>query len=270
MSHSYFSEDLSSKGVSWSNIRLRLNKTPRPVDRVSTGWDSLDRIFGGGIPKGFTIIYGDAGTGKSKLTQCITAGLINQNLTGAYFIGDDLRDAPKAIPKDLNTLDFIAYKMSPERACKSILMALTQLQPNFAVIDSLTTIFGATLKAVPESEIREWVQSLAQHISGKIPVIGISEMRGSGFNYKPAGGTGVLFPSVTNIHLQKVRIKHKWDAHRYNGREGEYKWIIAVTKDRDGVAIQHKEFIIEYIGDEPLISDIQIWDKDDDTDEFQS
>ena len=269
MPFKYFSEDLSSKGISWANIRLRLNKPPREVSRVATGWDSLDTLLGGGVPKGLIVVYGDAGTGKSKFSDAISKGLLEQKLPGAYFIGDDTKDAPKPIPKYLNTLDFVAYKMHPEKACKSILMALTELQPKYAVLDSLSTIFNATIKAVSEAEIREWVQSLAQHVSGKIPVIGISETRGTGYNYKPAGGTGVLFPSIMNIHLQKVRIKHKWDAHRYGGREGEYKWLITIVKDRDGLATQNKDFILEYIGDEPLISDIKNWTEDEGYDKYQ-
>jgi hypothetical protein len=263
MKHTYFSEDLSSKGINWSNIRKRLNKERRAVARVPTGWGSFDQLLGGGVPSGLLVIYGDPGTGKSKLTKMITQGLIEQDMAATYFVGDDTIDAPQTIPGLLNIIDFVAYKMSPERACKSILMALTELQPNFAVLDSISTIFGATIKAVPEAELREWVQVLAQHVSGKIPVIGISETRGTGYNYKPAGGTGVLFPAITNIHLQKVRVKHKWDAHRYGAREGEYRWLITVTKDRDGVAMQNRDFILEYIGDEPLVTEIQHWTGDD-------
>ena len=256
----YFDETFTEQGCpDWPFIEKRINTPPRPIIRMSTNRAELDAVLGGGIPKGLTTIYGDPGTGKSKLANSIVSGFLAQGARIIYFFGEDSKDSPTPDGQKIFNVNLMSYKPAPEKACKIILKVCERLQPNLIIIDSMTSVFGATTLAVQEAEIRTSVQTFAEHISGKLAAIGTSEVRGSGYNMKAAGGTGVLYPSIMNIYLEKVNCFNKWSAFKYRAHEGDRVHVLYVAKDRDGKADSLKEYIINYIGDEPLFSECQQW-----------
>jgi hypothetical protein len=118
------------------------------------------------------------------------------------------------------------------------------------VLDSLTTILGATSKAVPEADVREWCGTLAAKLSGVVPAIGISEIRGSGQYISPAGGWGVAHAGLMTMNFTKTTIESKWDAADYHADFGSIVYMLRVDKDRDGASQQGKMFRVTYMGDE--------------------
>jgi hypothetical protein len=256
----FFDDTLDEKGLpDWFFLQKRMNRQPRPAVRVSTNRVELDNVLGGGVPLGLTTIYGDSGTGKSKLANSIAYGILQRPGRLLYFYGEDSKDAPVPDGKTVINVDMMSWKPAPEKACKILLKYCEMLQPTIVIIDSMTSIFGATNLAVQEAEVRTWVQVFAEHISGKLAAVGISETRGTGYNIKTAGGTGVLFPSITNIYLEKIKLDNKWTAYRYRGKEGDRVHTFYVAKDRDGKASQLKEYILTYMGEEPFFNELQQW-----------
>jgi ABC-type dipeptide/oligopeptide/nickel transport system ATPase component len=218
---------------------------------LETGIEDIDTSLGG-IPLGLLVIYGEPGTGKSQLCKSVTKALAAKGKKIIHFYGDDSIDAPTTDPKqpNYNTVDMVSYKFNPENTTKAILKYCQQLQPDLIILDSLTTIFGATTKAVPEADVREWTLKLAQHIAGKCACIATSEVRGRGYGQQPAGGMGVLFPAVMVLYTSKKLINANWDENRYHQAQGSYVWLLTVEKDREGVAAQGKEFIVQYMDDQ--------------------
>lgn len=218
---------------------------------MKTNTGGVDDVLGG-LAYGMHIFYGKPGTGKSKMAKTIAGSLAEQGKKILYVYGEDSFDAPDPRSnKNINTLDLLSWKPSPELATKYIFKSLEELQPELLVLDSLTTILGATTKAVPEADVREWTSKLALHTSGKIPVIAVSETR----KYdEPAGGMGVLFPAIMLCFFSKKTVDAKWDVDRYGGDIGETAYLMNVQKDRDGVANQGKEHIVTYMAGLPLFS----------------
>lgn len=244
-----FDDELKDQ-VRWEQLKMRLNRKPRKVGRVQTGIAQLDDVLGGGIPNGLNVIYGPAGAGKSMFSKTICNSFVNRNKKILYFYGEDSFDAPEPRPPYINTIDMVAYRPGPQKSVATMLKAIQEMKPDLAVIDSLTTILGGTSKAVQEADVREFTGQLAKRVSGIIPVIGISEIRGSGKYEGPAGGRGVLHAGLSVFYFGKVFIDDKWKVQDYGGEVGDLLWYFQVEKDRDGLAKQGRVFQLTYMGDE--------------------
>lgn len=74
-------------------IAWRKNNAPPKRTRMQTRHPSLDQWFGGGLPKGLTLLFGNAGCGKSKLGRHIAMKADN----AAYIACEVLNDAPSPL-----------------------------------------------------------------------------------------------------------------------------------------------------------------------------
>lgn len=242
--------------VNWNQAKMRLNKTPRKGNRIPTGLLSVDEVLGGGLPEGLLLLYGPAGSGKSMFAKTIAKRFVQQKKKVLVFFGEDSFDSLPPMPPYMNNVDMVSFRPGPPKAVKTILKFVMEMKPDIVILDSLTTILGATSKAVPEADVREWCGKLASKLSGVIPVIGISEIRGSGQYVSPAGGWGVAHAGLMTMNFTKTVIENKFEAQDYGADFGSIVYMVRVDKDRDGASIQGKVFRVTYMADEIFLSAI--------------
>ena len=241
--------------INWSQAKMRLNKKPRKANRITTYMKTVDNVLGGGLPEGLTILWGQAGSGKSLFAKSITKKFVENKKKVLYFFGEDSFDSPDPIPPYLNNVDLVAWKPGASKAVRTIIKFIEQMKPDLVVLDSLTTILGVTAKAVPEADIREYTGVLASKLSGIVPTIGISEIRGS-YQQTPAGGWGISHAGLQCLKFDKHVIDSKWLAQDYGADFGQMVWSVLVEKDRDGVARQGCMFRAVYVGEECFLEEM--------------
>lgn len=194
--------------VSYEDIKWRLNRPYFPPRRIKAGIETVDRFFGGGLPQGVIIFLGGAGTGKSLLARTIAQeGSWNRVL---YITSEVRSDAPdKEEYPHVDSLDYTVYQPRWDRAIAELKKFVEVLEPDLVVIDSLTSFLSVSKKALAESDVREGVGIIHQEFDGTIPIIGISEVRGSGFTEGPAGGRGVEHACSTLVYFEHLFVKTK-------------------------------------------------------------
>lgn len=245
--------------VKWTQAKMRLNKARREPNRIKTGISGVDEALGGGLPEGLVILYGPGGCGKSLFARTIAGHFAKQKKKVLYIYGEDSFDAPKPNPPIINTVDLKSYRPGPPRAVKTILKYVMEMKPDLVVVDSLTTILAQPTghgKAVPEADVREWTGELAKRLSGVVPVLAISEVRGGGKYESPAGGRGVEHAGLALLYFGSIKIENKWDAQDWEASIGTKFWTLSVDKDRDGAANQSCMYRVTYMSDEIFLEEI--------------
>ena len=231
----------NSTSNTWGDIKLRpwddkmkfrINPKVRPVKRFATGIEPIDKVFGGGLPYGLTTFFGEGGSGKSLL-----AGNIAKGHKALYFTCEVLSDSPRGpdLP-NVTTVDYTQYPVQAQRALEELFTYIEHLKPEVVVIDSLTTFFSRSRKALPESEVREMVSKLHMNAEGRIPIIGISEVRGTGFTRTTAGGEGVKHGCSMLVSFEKEFIKYESQQRALKSDYGTLVYTMQVEKDKHGIA----------------------------------
>lgn len=230
----------SEKVVSFSKIKWRLNAKYVKVSRHSTGYQSLDELLGGGLPKGNILLAGNAGSGKSLLARNIS---LNSD-KALYICAEVLGDAPWG-HKNVIPVDYTRYLPDAYRALDELMCFIENVEPDMIVIDSITSFFSQSKKALPESDLRELASDLHKRVDNKLPVICISELRGAGINTLPSGGRGLEHACTMYIKMETKVVTTPWDADRYACEIGEKVYTILVEKDKGGLS-KTREHLITY------------------------
>lgn len=133
-------------------------------ERVSTGFEELDRVLGGGIVKGsLTLIGGDPGIGKSTLLLQVCKNLSDQGKKVLYISGEEsLRQIKIRADRIGKFNDNI--KLFCETNLEIIEETLKNEKPDAAVIDSIQTIYNGDVASAPGSvsQVRESTNILMQ------------------------------------------------------------------------------------------------------------
>ncbi|PNW41890.1 UNVERIFIED_CONTAM: DNA repair protein RadA [Euhalothece sp. KZN 001] len=151
--------------------------------RYPSGYLELDRVLGGGIvPGSLVLIGGDPGIGKSTLllqvanqtartqrTLYVSAEESGQQVKlRASRLGVGLTNAPEDVaetngqsPKSLSHENLYVL---PETDLEEILRELESLKPMLGIIDSIQTLYFASLSSAPGSvaQVRECTSALMQ------------------------------------------------------------------------------------------------------------
>jgi len=125
-------------------------------ERILTSIDELDRVLGGGIvPGSLILIGGDPGIGKSTLMLQI-CGNLSKRLNVLYISGEESEKQIKLRADRLGIKDGNLYIMA-ENNMNLIEMAIKELKPAVAIIDSIQTVYFPELSSGPGSvsQIRE-------------------------------------------------------------------------------------------------------------------
>ena len=142
---------------------LQLSKVKtQDIPRQPTGIGEFDRVLGGGLVSGgVVLIGGDPGIGKSTmLLQALCA--ISAASSVLYVSGEE---SPQQIAMRANrlALDTHDVKLLAEIELEKILATLAHEKPQFAVIDSIQTVYSAALTSAPGSVAQ--VRECAAHLT---------------------------------------------------------------------------------------------------------
>ncbi|MBD2577027.1 DNA repair protein RadA [Oscillatoria sp. FACHB-1406] len=149
--------------------------------RFPSGYAEFDRVLGGGVvPGSLVLIGGDPGIGKSTLLLQ-TANQLAKNFRVLYVSAEEsgqqvklragrlgvgtsvLEGEGNGKAAEVRTTDPNLYVL-PETDLEEILRELESLKPNVAVIDSIQTLYFASLSSAPGSvaQVRECTSALMQ------------------------------------------------------------------------------------------------------------
>ena len=147
---------------------LGLQAAPE-VRRVS-GIAEFDRTLGGAVVQGSVVLLGgDPGIGKSTLVLQVLDRLCRGNLRGLYLSGEE-SEVQLKLRADRLGLQSPELLVATETCLENILKMVEECQPAFLALDSIQTIYTATIPAAPGSltQVRETAFRLAQQakISG--------------------------------------------------------------------------------------------------------
>ena len=111
-------------------------------ERIPTGIHELDRVLGGGIVKGsLSLVGGDPGIGKSTLLLQVCRNLANSKRKVLYISGEESMHQIKMRAERIGTFEeeMLLYC---ETDLDAITNAILKTKPEFAVIDSIQTMYS--------------------------------------------------------------------------------------------------------------------------------
>jgi len=130
--------------------------TSTAEDRVSCGIAEFDRTLGGGlVPGSLILVGGDPGIGKSTLLlQAIDK--LAQKGTALYVTAEESTRQVKLRGERLGATAENLYLLA-ETSLEQIRKRITELKPDYLVIDSIQTIFTNSIESAPGSvsQVRE-------------------------------------------------------------------------------------------------------------------
>ena len=126
-------------------------------ERIPTGIHELDRVLGGGIVKGsLSLVGGDPGIGKSTLLLQVCRNLDEQQRKVLYISGEESMHQIKMRAERIGTFEeeMLLYC---ETDLDAITNAILKTKPEFAVIDSIQTMYSEDLSSAAGSvsQVRE-------------------------------------------------------------------------------------------------------------------
>jgi energy-coupling factor transporter ATP-binding protein EcfA2 len=224
----------------WRLFKSGTLPSKRNTNVAPTNVEVLDKFLGGGLPKGLTIFVGEAGSGKSTLARFIAKSMKNV----LYVTAEKTSDDPEA--EGVMVMDYRSFLPRWNKCLAEVLVTAEALKVDAIVIDSATRFFSGTNKAVEEADLRPALFELARKTENIIPVIAISEVRGSGWNMYPAGGQAVAHAPVLLIWFSKFVCRSPESSGRFDKNIGDKVWIIEVGKDSRNLAQSNAEFEVKY------------------------
>ena len=137
-------------------------------ERIPTGIHELDRVLGGGIVKGsLSLVGGDPGIGKSTLLLQVCRNLANSKRKVLYISGEESMHQIKMRAERIGTFEeeMLLYC---ETDLDAITNAILKTKPEFAVIDSIQTMYSEEVGSAPGSvsQVREATNTLMQLAKG--------------------------------------------------------------------------------------------------------
>src|SRR3954471_1920875 len=131
--------------------------------RLLTGIAELDRVCGGGLVPGSTILVGgDPGIGKSTLLLQAAASLAAHGGAAAYITGEEAIDQVRLRAERLGVAD-TPVRLASASSVRDIIAALDSGRgPDVVIVDSIQTMYLDTLDSSPGtvSQLRGAAQEL--------------------------------------------------------------------------------------------------------------
>ena len=148
----------SSKTASGHNATFSNNSTVKKLKdivvtkeiRLDTGYEELNRVFGGGIVEGsLNLIGGEPGIGKSTLIMQVCSKL--SELGQVLYISGEESETQVKLRADrlgVNSDNILFYN---ETDIDTIESKIEELNPKFCIVDSIQTMYHAALDSTPGS-----------------------------------------------------------------------------------------------------------------------
>ena len=130
-----------------------------------TGMSELDRVLGGGLVEGsLLLVGGEPGIGKSTLLLQVCANLSNMGKRVLYITGEESARQIKLRATRLHA-DQSELLVLAENAMDQIENKLNSIQPDYAVIDSVQTMYKPDMASAPGSvsQVRECAAQLMRY-----------------------------------------------------------------------------------------------------------
>ena len=125
--------------------------------RIAAGLSEFDRVLGGGIVPGtLVLIGGDPGIGKSTLLLQVADSLSTRGSVVLYVSGEESERQIKLRGERLGIAAENVYLL-PETNLENIFREVDRLQPAAVIVDSIQTVFSASIESAPGSvsQVRE-------------------------------------------------------------------------------------------------------------------
>jgi len=138
--------------------------TAQPETRQPSGLAEFDRVLGGSLVAGSVVLVGgDPGIGKSTLILQALDHLCRGGLTGLYLSGEE-SEAQLKLRADRLGLTSPTLLVATETCLENLLKMVEEARPAFLAVDSIQTLYTATLPAAPGSlpQVRETAFRLVQ------------------------------------------------------------------------------------------------------------
>jgi len=149
--------------------------------RIHSNMNEFDRILGGGIVPGSTILIGgEPGIGKS--TIALQLALLMSDRSTLYVSGEESAEQIRLRAERIGTLHDKCYILT-ETFLDTILDHLSSLLPEFVIIDSIQTLYADLIDSSPGSvsQIRECASRLLRYAKESgIPVVLIGHITKEG------------------------------------------------------------------------------------------
>jgi DNA repair protein RadA/Sms len=192
----------------------------RDEERLKTGMEEIDRVFGGGIVKGSLVLLGgEPGVGKSTLALDIADKVALSGGRVFYISGEESLEQIK-MRADRTGIRSEKLTLVVETGIEKIVQLLEKEKPALAVIDSIQTVFKEELDSAAGSvnQIREsCAQLMYMAKNSGIPVIIIGHVTKDGM---------IAGPKM---------LEHMVDAVMYFEAEKYYQFkILRAVKNRFG------------------------------------
>lgn len=134
------------------------------VHRLSSGSAELDRVLGGGLVRGSTVLLGgDPGIGKSTLLLQHLS-VLSENLPVLYVSGEE---STEQLAMRAQRLELRSQKLKAmaENRLETLLEAAYKEEPVVLVVDSIQTLYSEALAAAPGSvsQVRECAVRLVRY-----------------------------------------------------------------------------------------------------------
>ena len=159
-----FVEEKISTKIENGKRDKKIQETPKPLNsyigqdakRISTGYDELDRVLGGGLVKGsLVLVGGEPGIGKSTLILQICNKIKGEGKV-LYVSGEESAEQIKlrADRLDINNDDILFLG---ETDIDIIDENIEALNPKLVIIDSMQTMYSEEISSAPGSvsQVRE-------------------------------------------------------------------------------------------------------------------
>lgn len=174
-----FVEEPIVKKESSPSGKIRLTERRKPValseisieekDRVSTGYQELDRVLGGGVVGGsLVLVGGDPGIGKSTLLLQVCRNLAANGQKVLYISGEE---SLKQIKLRANRIGAVTGQLLflCETSLEIIQETIRETKPDVVIIDSIQTMFREEIASAPGSvsQVRESTNLLMQIAKGE-------------------------------------------------------------------------------------------------------
>jgi DNA repair protein RadA/Sms len=123
---------------------------PAPA-RIKTGVAEFDRVLGGGLVRGSTVLLaGDPGVGKSTLLLEVAARAAKAGATCAYVSGEEATEQIRARAQRMGLAE-APLKLAAETSLRAIADSLKREAFDLVVVDSVQTLWSDAHEAGPGS-----------------------------------------------------------------------------------------------------------------------
>lgn len=149
----------------------------RSVQRLSTGFQELDRVLGGGmVPGSVAILSGEPGIGKSTLLLQVAGVIAKRGQPTLYVTGEESLEQIALRIDRLSVEDEKLFILA-ETDVTAIGAAMEELKPSLTIVDSIQSTYHPLLSSPPGSvsQVREstaYLLRVAKRLGASLFLVG--------------------------------------------------------------------------------------------------